>query len=180
MAGGAVDIGTRARQVVHGVRQREEHGGSASRTKARVRGRNELELLLSADPRRDKTGGSVALVGEHVGRWHDTVGGGGGLGPAVIALGGGVAGTVGFLVGQASGQFKSPVGCTVHRGRPGLNIQIDFQIKFAKFESSTSRTPNIFKLWVMVDKFKGNIFPFAKKSKFPTELELKIREAKQS
>jgi hypothetical protein len=83
------------------------------------------------------------------------------------------------LWGWASGWFKSPVGRTVHRGRPGLNIQIDFQlIKLVKFETSTSRTPNIFKLGMVVDKFERNIFPFVNKSKFSTKLELKIRETK--
>jgi hypothetical protein len=59
--------------------------------------------------------------------------------------------------------------------RPGLKIQIDFQlIKLTKFETNTSTTPNIFKLGMVVNKFKRNIFPFGKKFKFLAEFELKI------
>jgi hypothetical protein len=62
--------------------------------------------------------------------------------------------------------------------RPDLKIQIDFQliqlIKLAKFENSTSTTPNIFKLGLVVDNSKRNIFPFGKKFKFLAEFELKI------
>jgi hypothetical protein len=59
--------------------------------------------------------------------------------------------------------------------RPGLKIQIDFQlIKLTKFETNTSTTPNIFKLGMVVNKFKRNIFPFGKKFKFLVEFELKI------
>jgi hypothetical protein len=54
--------------------------------------------------------------------------------------------------------------------RPSLKIQTDFQliqlIKLAKFEISTSTTPNIFKRGMVVHKFKRNIFPFGKKFKF--------------
>jgi hypothetical protein len=52
-------------------------------------------------------------------------------------------------------------------GRPGLKIQIDFQlIEIAKFETSTSTPLNIFKIGMVVDKFRRNIFPFGKKFKF--------------
>jgi hypothetical protein len=65
--------------------------------------------------------------------------------------------------------------------RHGLKIQIDFQlIKLTKFETSTSATPNIFKLGIVVDKLKRNIFPFGKMFKFSIEFELKIQETKQS
>jgi hypothetical protein len=119
--GGTVGIGARARQAVRGVRRRVERGGSASRTKARVRGRNELELLLSADLGRDKAGGSAALVGDHVGRWHDTAGGGGGLGPAATAIGSGAADVVDFLVGRACGERYSAGGPCGGGPRAGLN-----------------------------------------------------------
>jgi hypothetical protein len=52
--------------------------------------------------------------------------------------------------------------------------------QIAKFETSNSTTPNIFKHGMVVDKFKRNIFPFGKKFKFLAEFELKIQEAKQS
>jgi hypothetical protein len=40
----------------------------------------------------------------------------------------------------------------------------------------TSRTPKISKLCLMEDELKGNKFSFGRKSKFPTDVELKFRK----
>jgi hypothetical protein len=51
-------------------------------------------------------------------------------------------------------------------------------IKLAKYESCTPFPPKFAQLYQGVETFKRNNFPFGKKFKFPTDIELKIQKAK--
>jgi hypothetical protein len=67
-------------------------------------------------------------------------------------------------------------------GRPNFHEKNPFPIildyiKLAKYESCTPSSPKFCQLYQGVETFKGNNFPFWKKFKFPTDVELKIQEA---